>query len=368
MDGADDHNRADELAKKSATLNDGQRQEYEKRVSLATDDRGRVTDQYRLDIVNTLLQSLPRSEYGRQINDAERREQDRIKLADSRHERSPSTSAVPIKQLNPEPNAPVREDGKRQPAHDDPMAGVQRHAAPHDYTELRRTHEQVAATRDAERSGRPDSATAILSKEQLQSMAERYAEVRKASHIDLTPTEQRKHAEEAKMQATDRERLDRARGSTPNDQQKQEPTLLDHQQLAERVGSEALRLGQYWRKQGAPGAESYEREARSAFDTARRVREQRQNPGPGPDRVREAARVVRQDEQQKQSAAQEAVRDNSPLTSEQRANASPDVKQTLDRKERADSVRSAGGADEKSQSARNESAKPGNTRSGGRGR
>lgn len=115
------------------------------------------------------------------------------------------------------------------------------------------------------------------------------------------------------------------------------------------------------------GAESYEREARSAFDTARRVHEQRQNLGPGTDRVRDATRVARQDEQQKQVAAQEAARGGTALTSEQRANASPDVKQTLDRTERAEAVR-ATSIEGKFQSGPQGVTKPGNARSGGRGR
>lgn len=368
MDAADDHGRADELAKKSAKLNEEQQKEYQKRVDLATDGRGRVTDQYRLDIVNTLLQSLPRSEYGQQLNAAERREHDRIKLADSRHERPPSASTVSTKQPSPEPNAPVQDGGKRQPPRDDPMAGVHRHDEPRDYGELRRTHEQVAAKQNAERGATADSATAILSTEKLQSMAERYAEVRRASNIELTLSDQRKDDDQTKAHADDRANLDRAHGSAPNDQQKQERALLDHQQLAERVGGEALRLGQHFRRQGATGAESYERDARSAFHTARSVHEQRQNLGTGTDRTREAARVVQQQEQQKKkSVAQEAARGGATLTPEQRANASPDVKQTLDRKERAEAVR-ATGTEAKNPNAQQGIMKPSNTRSGGRSR
>lgn len=368
MDAADDHDRADELAKKSAKLNEEQQKEYEKRVALATDDRGRVTDQFRLDIVNTLLQSLPRSEYGQQINAAGRREHDRIKLADSRQERPPSASTVSTKQPSSEPTAPTQDGGKRQPSRDDPMAGVHRHDEPRDYGQLRRTHEQVAAKQNAECDATADSATAILSTEKLQSMADRYAEVRKASNIELTDSNQHKDADQTKAHADDRAKLARAHDSAPNDQQKQERALLNHQQLAERVGGEALRLGQHCRRQGVTGAESYERDARSAFHTARVVHEQRQNLGASTGRTRDAARVVQQqEEQQKKSVAQEAARGGTTLTSEQRANASPDVKQTLDRKERAEAVR-ATGPEGKSQGVRQEAAKPGNTRPGGRAR
>jgi hypothetical protein len=364
MDGADDHDRADELSKKTAQLSDKQRQQYQTLVNVMADFRGQVTDQYRLDIVNTMLH-LPEKAQGRQLNEARDREEKRP--FDQRDERRRSAAVSSAKQLGSEPTVPAQDGGKRQPARDDPMAGVQRHDAPRDYGELRRTHEQVAAKQTDERGAAADSATALLSKEQLQSMADRYAEVRKASNIELTPSEQRKDSEEAKMQAKDRERLERAHGSAPNEQQTQERALLDHQQLAEQVGSAALRLGQHSRKKGAPGAESYEREARSAFDTARRVHEQRQNLGMGADRNRDTSRVTQQQDQQKQSAAQDAERGGSAMTSEQRANASSDVKQTVDRKERAEAVR-ATGTEGNVQSAQQGITKPGNTRSGGRSR
>jgi hypothetical protein len=369
MDGADDHDRSEELAKKTARLNSEQRQEYEQRVSLAIEDRGRITDQYRLDIVNTQLQSLPRSEYGRQINDAERREQERIRSADYRDARVSPPSVAPAKQHSPEPTTPGQDAGKRLPPLEAKNAPSQPRDPKRDYSELQRTHEQVATKQNADQRGSTEPATAMLSKERLHEMAERCADTRKAGNLEPTPSELRERSDLAKMHDASREKLDRAHSPAPNEQQKQERALLDHQQLAERVGIEARMIGQHLRRQSAPGAESFEHDARRAHQTARLVHAQRQNQNPGAiaGPAHDSARVVQQQEQQKQSAAQEAARGGSTVTSEQRANASPDAKQTLDRKDRAEGVRLTG-TDGKSQSARHEAAKPDNSRSGGRGR
>jgi hypothetical protein len=223
------------------------------------------------------------------------------------------------------------------------------------------------ARQNAGRGAAGESATALLSKEHLQSLAERYAEVREAGKVEPTPSERRERSDLAALHTASREKLDRDHGSAPNEQQRQERALLDHQQLAESVGLEARLTGQHLRRQGTPGAESFEREARSAHHTARSVHGQRQNLGIGTDRNRDAARVVQQQEQQKQSAEQEATRGGTTLTSEQRANASPDAKQTLDRKERAEASRGTG-PEGKDHSAQPGLAKSGNTRTGGRSR
>ncbi len=320
MDPQDSGGQADELAKKTAQLNDEQRLQYQTHVDVMSDIHGPVSEKYRLDVVDTLLQPLPANEQGRQINDAGRREQQRAYRNDQREERAHSVPADPAEQLRSEPTTPVQEGGRRQPTRDDPMAGVRAHGAPRDYSELRRTHAQVAAEQNAERDVTGDSATALLSTEQLHAMAERYAEARKAGNLEPTSSELRERNDQMKMQTEDRGNLDRAHGSAPNEQQKQERTLLDHQQLAERVGVEARMIGEQLRRQEAPGAESYEREARSAFHTARSIHEQRQNFGMETDRTSDATHVVQQQDQPMQSAAQESVRGGNILSSEEPAN------------------------------------------------
>ena len=322
-----------EVAKKVALLNDQQRQRYEARVNQQVDWNGAVTQQFRLDVANTLLQSIPAHEQDRQIGEHQRRETQRASLNDQRIARE---QAAPAKQPISEPATRVQDSGNRQPIPGNPMEGVRLHDPTRDYSKLQKTHEQVAATQkqNADLAVAAESATTLLSKEQLQNMAERYAELRKAGNIQPTPSELRERNDLTKMQAADREKLDRNHGPIPNEQQQQQRALLDHQHLAEQVGVEAKWIGQHLRKQAVPGAESFEREARTAHHTARQVHEQRQNFGAGMDRSQVAARVVQQQDQQKRTLEQEALIGGKTLTAEQRANVSADVKQATDRNER----------------------------------
>jgi len=247
------------------------------------------------------------------------------------------------------------------------MAGIRLHSQPRDYADLGRTHEQVAAKQNATPRGSGDDIGKPLSAEQLQTMAERYTELRKTSKLEPTVADKREHERLGQLQAADRERLDREHGPSPTVEQKQQRQLLDRQHLAEQVGTEARSIAQGLRRSGAGGAESFEQESRRAHQTARSLHAERQNLRGNPDRGQEAERVTQQQEQQKQKDAQEATLGSKPLTSEQRASAAPEVKLALDRKER-DAATKKTGAEHDFRGAQKEVAKPGNTRPGGRGR
>ena len=237
------------------------------------------------------------------------------------------------------------------------MQGVHLHDPKQDYGELHRTHEQVAA----QLKQNP------LSKEQLQEMEQRYADVRTAGKLEPTRTEIGERAKMIAMQGQLTKQLESDHGQDPDaPQQKQERALLDHQHLAEKVGFEARWIAQHLRKQGTP-EESYESEARSIHQTARQVHEQRQNLGASVDRGQEHARVVRQQDQQKRDDAQQAAVGNISLTSEQRANAAADIKQPLDRKDQPDASRT-GSAEAVNAGAQEGKVKPSNARPGGRPR
>lgn len=359
---ADEARRQDELAKKLVRLSDDKRQSYQAQVDNAIDRHGTASHAYRLSLVNTYSRGLPPREEALEISEHNRNEQQRAYWNSQGIERERATSP---KQHGAELTPTVRDESKQQTLLDDPMAGVRSHGATRNYGKLQETHEQVAAKQNAGQGTAAESATAVLSKQQLHTIAQRCAETRKAGNLEPTPAEIRERNELTKMQTADQEKFDRTHGPAPNEQQKQQFALLDHQQLAERVGAEARSIGQHLRRQGAPGAGSFEHDARRAHHTARLVHEQRQNLGAGIDRTQDAARVVQQQEQHK-SAAQEAARGGSTLTSEQRANASPDVQRTLDRKDRADAIRN-GGTGPGDRSTRG-NARPGNSRPGRRSR
>ena len=214
---------------------------------------------------------------------------------------------------------------------------------PRDYSELHKTHERVAQEHS------------LLSMQQLTEISARYAEFQKT--LNVTPmTGAIGTTENATKQAPQQAE------TSPLDQRQR--ALLDHQQLAERVGVEARSIAQSLRRQQLPGAESYDREALSAFHTGRHVHSQRQQ------LYREGRTSGgAQPDQQRQTDAQEAVRSGKELSSVQKANAPADVKQRLDGRPRAAADPSTG----KASPGRSDPASPssgpkpsGTTRSGGR--
>jgi len=340
--------RHEELAKTLAQLSDDKRQKYETQLANAIERHGQASYEFKLGVAKTYAQGLPANAEARQINEHRDREYHRAFQREQRPERERSNGSNqsersdPASTRQPQPN----EQGRANPAASLP------HAPP--YAELNRTHEKVAAN--------------ALSAEQLQGMADRYAKFRKDKKLEPTLTDRRERETLDRMQTQDRERVTQAHGANPTTEQRRERELLDRQHLAERVGAEARSIGRELRRQGMPGAESFEQDSRRLHETARLVHAQRQRLEPALDRGQELARTSReQQDQQRKTEAQEAKVGNRTLTSEQRANASPEVKQTLDRQERADAVRRTG-VEQGFKGAQKEVTQPGNVRSGGRSR
>ena len=288
---AEEARRQEELAKKLAQLSDEKRQKYEVHVHNAIDAHGTASHDYRLGLAKTFLQGLPPSEEGRQISDYNDRERKRAYADAQRLERAQTgrdqAAPEPTSGRQPEPAAPAL----------DPMQGVRANGPQRDYGKLQKTQDEAA-----QRSQSPDAATAVLSRQQLQEMSERYAEVRKAGNLQPTPPELRERNDLAKRHSLIAEKMDRAHG-TPDAQLTQQRALLDHQHLAERVGVEARLIGQRLRNQSVPGADIYEREGRSALHTARVLHQQRQNLVSGIDRAQQGDRLVQRQDEQKQADA-----------------------------------------------------------------
>ncbi len=347
------------LAKKLASLSEEKRWNYEGRADAAIQSNGSASFQYRSDLVRTLERGLPSREESIELNDHRRREDERV------FERSRSVDHTPqAKRQDDEPLTPSPDSEASRPQTGDPMEGVKPHGPPRDYDTLRQTRETVAAETRGRREGEKGQAGSPLSREELQQMADRYGEIRKAEGIEPTPGELRERDGLLKMQAESRAKLARQEGRD-SDARDARGALLEHQQLAERVGLEAQSLTRHMRRQGDPRADSFDNDARRIQQTGLSVYRQRQSLERGEDRVQEASRSATPQDQQRQSDLRQAALGGTTITSEQRAGAAPDIKETLDRTERTQSSR--GGETEIAPSHRpNRPARPGTGRPGGR--
>ncbi len=372
----DDTHDDDELASKLARLTEEQRTRYQTHVHNAIEQNAEVSEQYRLKLAGTLLKGLPTLQESWDISELNRRERDEAYLRDQRHdqERAKLTASP-----GHEPAEPARDAAHpaaaAQPKLDNPMEGVRPNASPRDYSELQRTHERLAEHMKQAGAGRitpeppgqaAELAAAIFSKEQLLLIIEHFPDIRREANLLTGQPEIRERDELARAQNTDRWELEKTLGSEPDPQELEKLDLLERQHLAEQVGVQAKWIAQQLKAQHAPDADQYSRDSRRAFQTARVIHEQRQKLGASIERAQDAEPVLQADQQSTQSA-DEAVRAGNVLTSEQRANASPETRATIDRKERADAAREVtnGGKD---QSAQQGPAKPGNSRGGGRSR
>jgi hypothetical protein len=118
------------IAEMVALLNEEQRQRFSTLVNNQIDLNGAVSDQFRLDVADTLLSPIAERDQNRQIND-NRRDEDH---------RAAREFLLPIEQTAQEPITVTQDSAAQQP---DPTQGIEAHRP--NYAELRETHEQVAA-------------------------------------------------------------------------------------------------------------------------------------------------------------------------------------------------------------------------------
>jgi hypothetical protein len=79
------------------------------------------------------------------------------------------------------------------------------------------------------------------------------------------------------MQKIDRQQLQQQHETKPHPQQKELQSLLDHQHLADRVGTQAKWMAHELKERGAPQAARYEGNSRQAFQAGRDLHGQRQS-------------------------------------------------------------------------------------------
>ena len=146
-----------EIARKLPLLDEEQQKRYDKFLILGIDTNGKISDQYRLGIVNTLLQPLPEREQDRQISGYLRDESFRVFDNDRRAEheahkaqlKARAASHKPAPAPAREPEAPARANDNRfiRSQHEkEKPPGLREGLEPHrsDYSDLVRTHERVA--------------------------------------------------------------------------------------------------------------------------------------------------------------------------------------------------------------------------------
>ncbi len=354
----------DELASKLARLTEEQQARYQREVQNTIDRNVEASEEYRLKLADTLLKDMPDREKNLEIRDLNSR-QDQIAYWRD-HARDQQDRPAQTKSPLQEPPAPERDDAREsgavQPGPGNSLEGKTPSAPPRDYAELQREHEQAAErSKQGERQPPAQSAepaTAMLSKERLVIMLEHFPEIRRESNLPTTQAEMNERAELSRAQDADRLKLEQAHGPQPNLQQHHERDLLDHQHLAEQAGVQAKWIARYLKAQNSPDADRYNNDARRAFHTARQTHEQRQNPGVDANRSRQTARGIEPDQPQKQADPGQPVREGKELTSEQRANPSPEARQIIEREERATAAREVGAK------GKDQNAQPGNARTG----
>ena len=198
-------------------------------------------------------------------------------------------------------------------------------------------------------------------------MLEHFPEMRREANLPTTQSEINERAALAHMQDADRTKLEQAHGPQPDRQQQDERNLLDHQHLAEQAGVQAKWIALHLKAQNSPDAAQYGADSRLRLsDRASSPMNNGKISGAGSNRTQDAVRDGEAAHHQQQANAQEAARTGGVLTSEQRANASPETRQTMERQERA-AAREVG-VGSKDQKAQQGNANTGKSPSGGRSR
>src|SRR5208282_5398158 len=293
----------DELASKLARLTEEQQARYQREVQNTIDRNVEASEEYRLKLADTLLKDMPDREKTLEIRDLNSRQDQIAYIRD--HERDRHDRPTP-------PNAPDREPPNHErnvpdpsstapPNRENSLEGKQPSGPSRDYSELQRTHRQVAdllkqgerppATVMApEQSAKPE--TAMLSKESLVIMLEHFPEIRREAGLPTTQSEINERAALAHMQDSDRQKLEHAHGPQPNMQQHRERDLLNHQHLAEQVGVQAKWIARHLKAQNSADAGKYNADSRRALHTAHFIYERRQHPGAAKNRSQETVHYM----------------------------------------------------------------------------
>ncbi len=359
----------DELANKLARLTSEQQALYRNQVENNLDQNGKVSRQYQHKLADSLLKDLPPSELSRELNELNRQEFQYTYWRDQPDAGKHAIQAAPPVQEH----ASLERTGAEQipapqPALVNQLEGKHPNGPSRDYSELQRTHEEVAAQlKQANAQPSAEPATAMLSKDQLITMLEHIPEIRREANLPTTQSEINERAALSHVHDADRIKLEQAHGAQPDLQQQHERNLLDHQHLAEQVGVQAKWIAVHLKAQNPAEAGKYNADSRRALRTAHNIHEQRQHPGAATNRSQETARGIEPDEHQRQADPQQPVHEGKELTSEQRANPSPEARQRIEREERTAAAREVG-AKGKDQNAQQGSARTGKSPSGGRSR
>ncbi len=363
----------EELTNQLARLNEEQQARYQTQVQNAIDRNVEASRQYRLKLAGILLKDMPDPAKNLEIRDLNRL-QDQIAYRRD-HERDEKDRAKQTTSPAQEPPVSERKDAPSPVASsglDNPLQGKNPHAQPRDYSELQRTHDQIA--QQSKQAGyqpaapKPHeqvaaSAIDVLSKETLALMIEHFPEIRREANLLTTRGEIKERDELTRKQEADRIKLEQAHGAQPTPWQHEERNLLDHQHLAEQAGVQAKWIARHLEAQGSPDAARYKNDTFRAFETARHLYGQSQKRA----HSHEATPKVRDDQSQKQSDEQQALHGGKVLSSEQRANLTPEARHTTERKERAEAARETTGSS-KNQTQQQGAGKGGPSRGGGRSR
>jgi hypothetical protein len=211
----------DILVARLSKLTGMQRREYDLQIYNAMEGNGTISPQYQLDLAALIAKNLPRTSYGRDLHELNRRER-QARAREHAHAASATDRRRP-------PAEPIRASSTRIASERGSQRPAPRKAAP-------------------DRTG--------LVRKRLQRQLTEYAERRRELNLPPSRAEQNEFARLEFNQAAERTAL--------RDTQKMELKLLDYQQLATRVAITAQWLARDLKHAGSAEAATYEKEALQA--------------------------------------------------------------------------------------------------------
>jgi hypothetical protein len=326
----------DELEEKISRLTEDQRNLYNAQIHISVERNGEASREYRTDLAGTLLKNFPPHIEAQQVRDLNRREDARIHQSQDLAAPEPQRPEFSPRRIEvPAPGLPGGIQGWRAPAgshrpaantenaSSDPMQGVEPHAPPRDYSQLNLAHEQIARQLRAGPNARQPQASApeLLSVQELHSMSQRFAEVRRDVNIVPDRGEMLQKADLARAHEIDRQLTAQKFEQSPGDpKHEQARSLMQHQHLAERVGVEAKWIARHLKAAGLPDADKFQKDATRAFATAHARSAGRENLRPGADRDDQQRSGAEAFEAQKQYSEREAAQGGRTQSAESRGN------------------------------------------------
>lgn len=311
---SDEQQRLNEL---QARFTKEQSARYQSYVGLREMNEERVTDRFRVFVAHTVLKDLSGTAESRDVKEFARREANNALSGFGDNAFRAPLTGDPSKsaQHSPSANETPPPTQAAEPIPKTPNAAT----SSRDYSELRRAHEQVAALQ------RPQGEQGHLSQKELETLQQRYDAFRSDEKLPQIPSDKEELGKLAREQVGARQQVletqarDVSSGAATNHHAR-ELSLIDHQHLAERVGTEARQILSQLKDRNPSMSEAFGTQSRQAFATGRHVHEERQNLHRPIARDTKDLPAHEREDRDKKAVEQEAAKGGTQLTADQKAN------------------------------------------------